>query len=628
MDPLVVGVKLLAPPRSLQGESGIDSKDNTVVNLVPGLVLSQVEHDLLSKGLTFVPSFETHKRNSKKILSQELDNYHRKLKLAFYFKNVKSAPPPPFVGPSAWEPPVWSLPLDLRDLIKKDRDDLNKMFRKNFEIPNLTEGEIKTLGKLSNNPNIVIKKADKGSAVVLMSRADYIQEAERQLSDGRYYRELPEPIFLKTRPVVYRVVNNLLRSGHISRRQAQFLRGDPSPRLRRFYTLPKIHKDQRSWTVPFKIPPGRPIVSDCNSETCASAHFVEHYLNPLSVRHPSYVKDTGHFVQIIRNLSVPSHALLFTIDVDSLYTNIDTHSGLQAVRDMFRRYPDQGRPESAILTLLHINLIKNDFVFNDRFYLQVKGTAMGKKFAPSYANIFMARWEEKVLATCSKLPLVYLRYLDDIFGVWTHTESEFNCFFRTLDSFDPSIRLKSTTSFASVDFLDTTVFKGAGFVEKGVLDVKVFFKETNTHALLHKTSFHPRHTFKGLVTSQVLRYRRISTWESDFNVSVRTLFKVLRRRGYSRSFLRRCYREGLQKYSLEVNRSAEARPDTHTNTHIIPLISTFNTLTSTLQGQYRKNFLGLIKDDWFKLNYRVVSAYSRNKNLSNYLIRAKLPSLD
>ena len=38
---------------------------------------------------------------------------------------------------------------------------------------------------------------------------------------------------------------------------------------------------------------------------------------------------------------------------------------------------------------------------------------MGKRFAPSYANMFMVDWEEQALAKCPIQPLYYLHYLDD-----------------------------------------------------------------------------------------------------------------------------------------------------------------------------------------------------------------------
>lgn len=51
-------------------------------------------------------------------------------------------------------------------------------------------------------------------------------------------------------------------------------------------------------------------------------------------------------------------------------------------------FPDPSRPDSEILTLQEINLTRNYFLFDSRYILQIKGTAMGKSFAPFYANIF------------------------------------------------------------------------------------------------------------------------------------------------------------------------------------------------------------------------------------------------
>lgn len=81
------------------------------------------------------------------------------------------------------------------------------------------------------------------------------------------------------------------------------------------------------WTVPNMITPGRPIVSDCDSTTYNIARYIDHYLSPLSSLHPSYIKDTYHFLDVIRPITVPSVSFLLTIDLDSLYTNINTNIG-------------------------------------------------------------------------------------------------------------------------------------------------------------------------------------------------------------------------------------------------------------------------------------------------------------
>ena len=55
---------------------------------------------------------------------------------------------------------------------------------------NLSKEERSALYSLKERDDIVIKPADKGSAVVVMDKSDYIQEAERQLSDNRFYKKL------------------------------------------------------------------------------------------------------------------------------------------------------------------------------------------------------------------------------------------------------------------------------------------------------------------------------------------------------------------------------------------------------------------------------------------------------
>ena len=75
----------------------------------------------------------------------------------------------------------------------------------------------------------------------------------------------------------------------ITSKQKDFLYGPDNPRDRHFYLLPKIHKDPHTWTIPYEVPPGRSIVSDCNSASYHISNYIEHFLGPLSTKHPSYI---------------------------------------------------------------------------------------------------------------------------------------------------------------------------------------------------------------------------------------------------------------------------------------------------------------------------------------------------
>ena len=334
------------------------------------------------------------------------------------------------------------------------------------------------------------------------------------------------------------ILNSLHTKGTINKHTLAYLLPPPEPRPRKFYLLPKIHKEPAKWPNPDRMPPGRPIISDCGSESKAVSEYIDHFLAPLSVIHPAYLKDTPHFLDTISQIRIPKDSLLISMDVDGLYTNINNQMGLQAVQEIFSLHPDPTRPNQEILDLLRISLENNDFTFNGKWYLQTYGTAMGKTFAPRYADIFMAKWEREALAKTPHKPLIYKRYLDDIFMVWTLGKTAFEEFFHTLNTHTESIKLKFEISEQELNFLDVTTFKGPRFQTDNILDSKVYFKPTDTLQLLDKRSYHPKHTFSGIIKSQILRYKRICNNQPDIHRATQKLFQALRTRHYSIRFLR------------------------------------------------------------------------------------------
>lgn len=421
------------------------------------------------------------------------------------------------------------------------------------EQDNLTRQERQALTSLKKDKDIVIKKSDKGTCCVIMNRQDYIKEAEHQLSNTKHYIKLDTPIYPETRTLINNILKKLTQKSYINEKQYDYLSAKDDSRERHLYTLPKIHKDpDKDWFIPHTIPKGRPIISDCASESYYVSEYIDHFLMPLSTQHDAYLKDTTDFVDRLKKLTVPPNAYLISIDVQSMYTNIDNDSGLDAVRKTFNRHPDKSRPDKEILELLEIGLKRNDFTFNDQTYLQCSGTAMGKKWAPSYANIFMAEWEREALPQCLLLPIFYRRFLDDIFMVWTHSLDDFWQFFDFLNNFHPSIKLTADVSDKSMNFLDTTVFKSDDIDQTHKLDIKVHFKKTDTHQLLHKSSFHPKHTFAGIIKSQILRFHRICTRNSDFEEACFLVFSKLKERGYSNRFLRKIKNNTLSEIQAKI----------------------------------------------------------------------------
>ena len=85
---------------------------------------------------------------------------------------------------------------------------------------------------------------------------------------------------------------------------------------------------------------------------------------------------------------LPDGAILCTVDVVGLYPSIPHEEGLEALKEVLERRGDKTISTDTLLELAHVVLKNNFFEFNDDFYQQLRGTALGIKCTPSYAILF------------------------------------------------------------------------------------------------------------------------------------------------------------------------------------------------------------------------------------------------
>ena len=133
---------------------------------------------------------------------------------------------------------------------------------------NTSKEEWQSVRSLADNRSIVIKKADKDSWVAVWDRNDYLQEAGRQLSDAKVYKDIrnTENILSKLSEASNRMFNSLKRRGFLTEKQMKYFTNDfkKGTNFGKLYLLPKIHKR-------FHDVPGRPVISNCGSprEKCS-----------------------------------------------------------------------------------------------------------------------------------------------------------------------------------------------------------------------------------------------------------------------------------------------------------------------------------------------------------------------
>ena len=249
----------------------------------------QLSHDgrkVLSRGLSFIP---VNQNFNKSNTQEDLQRFFRHVKLHAHFND----PEKPITNiddnedsllnkykksSSSWTPS--DVHPSINNFISRCKEDIDNINSKKIHT-NITKSEYAALEKLKKNDDIVIKKADKGGAVVVWRKDLYILEGIRQLSNKGFYEELSTDNTNENNERVKKAVTKEIDDGNLTQDCKVLIQ--KKPRCSVFYMLPKIHKIDS---------PCRPIVSACSCPTELISSFVDDILQPLVKNLPSFCKDT------------------------------------------------------------------------------------------------------------------------------------------------------------------------------------------------------------------------------------------------------------------------------------------------------------------------------------------------
>ena len=617
--------------RSLQGKrksrrkrKPMEPPPTTVVNL-SNHELSDAETKLLKRNLKFCP---TPKKVDNSKIASDTYLFNRKMRLKEYFydqslENIQN------LNNSSQENQTYKLKSQKIDSLWTPKPGRNKQLDEfccsiqNYtsNIPQSTKHDNISLEErqaLDNfrktiNKDIVIRSADKGGAVVVQNRSDYINTCDSILSDVKFYQKLDYDPTEEFQTELKKILTNAFKEHDLPenlKMQDLIQRFTPSPG--RFYTLPKIHKN-------ISPPPGRPIISGNGMVTERISGFVSYFLNSLVSELPSYIQDTTHFLLELEKLKVddlPPDSFLATLDVVSLYPNIPHKEGCEASEYFLNKRLHPDIPTSFLMILINFVLTHNNFVFNKENYIQLNGTAMGTKMGPGYACLFMGKFELDFLGDLSFSPIFWKRFIDDIFLIWTHGEEKFNLFLEKINSVHPNIKFESTKS-NSIPFLDVLVK-----FENGKIETDLYTKPTDSHNYLDWNSCHPKSTKIGIPFSQALRIRRICSKDSNFNFRLSQLESYLHFKKYPSRIIKEAF-EKVKKVKREEALLYKKRETTSRITFPIEYHPNIQNLVPTVHEKFEKI---LLQEPSNKNIYPEppMIAFKRPPNLKDMITRASI----
>ena len=282
-----------------------------------------------------------------------------------------------------------------------------------------------------------------------------------------------------------------------------------------------------------------------------------------------------------RNI-ITKDSVLLSFDVVNMFPSIDTVLGLEAVSEILRNRESDFPPTECILDVLKLCLECNNSVFNNHFYLQVDGTAIGPHMSCSYSDIAMYKFDLKGLNYKAGL-LRWKRFRDDVFVLWNQSLEELNKFFDFMNSIDTSVKIKFTMSVANqstLEFLDLSLHIN----EQNKIYVDVYAKPTNSFTYVLPSTCYPKSNINNIPKSITLRLRRICDSDEKFDIRSDEYQNYLIARDYNISLAKK------QFHSVRsVSRSEARQVKRKVTQESFNLVTVYNPLLNYLQKVIKNN---------------------------------------
>ena len=157
-----------------------------------------------------------------------------------------------------------------------------------------------------------------------------------------------------------------------------------------------------------KLAPLRLNVSSRGFITYGVAKELDNIIHPLVGQSPHHLKNTQHFVQHIKEVKLEPGDIITSYDVRVLFISVPVHPSINIVKQILQQ--NQLLPQRTkmsipqIITLLELCHKNTYFLFQDSYYKQVHGAAMGSPISPLGANLFMEEFKIKALSSAPHPP--------------------------------------------------------------------------------------------------------------------------------------------------------------------------------------------------------------------------------
>ena len=429
--------------------------------------------------------------------------------------------------------------------------------------PNISRNCIKHLLQISSSNDVIINIADKNLGLCINDVSWYVHEYSRHLSDIDTYQEFPyddlyymlDISISNLHDMYFRYFDNLPKYIHKKDIKSFYeIKSVSDIRLPSLNLLPKPHK-LKSKASPRNqnLLKSRPIVNGFNTVITHPSRLlsklVKIFLNKLKNKFSdTYVLVNSSFevVNQLDKIRIDPYDMrlhFISFDFSSLYTSISNNTVFESFSFLEKHLDIDICTINLMFDLF--NYIKHNAYFHigfKRLFLQKQGLAMGSYDSADIANLVLFISEIKLLRF-SKLAdrILYMaRYIDD--GTLILHSSFDQIMFDLHEiklNYPSELEITFNINKIQTQFLD--IYYGIGFSTfiDGKIYTSIYQKPHNAYTYIHYTSSHPKHFFKGVISTECHRYRTRSSNALEYNAICKLFSIRLRRCGYPKKYIKK-----------------------------------------------------------------------------------------
>ena len=193
--------------------------------------------------------------------------------------------------------------------------------------PNTTRKERKLLKDLRDDNELIKIPADKGTASVLENEENYIGKEDDQIKamDVEECMKSEKSIL---RHVRTRLITAFKDMGLQEKEYSRYL--VTAAVVAKLSLLIKTHKPNDNY-------PGRPVVNQIDDPTYKICKELQKIIHPLTIKAKSYIKDSYHFKQRLKEVVVEDHFIQLSFDVQSLFPSVPVKQTLSLNTSLTQR---------------------------------------------------------------------------------------------------------------------------------------------------------------------------------------------------------------------------------------------------------------------------------------------------